>query len=139
MNDLVADVQAYLVSLGLVDGSTGWPSTRGAMHDEADQIVGVAEDVGPEPEVPAAEGLGSAALYRPAVQVRVRAAADDRDAAFAKAKAIHEALHGLTGVAMGGNTYMLVRARSSAFARFYDERSRPNYTMSYLATVAAVA
>jgi hypothetical protein len=34
---------------------------------------------------------------------------------------------------------MLVRARSSAFARFYDERSRPNYTMSYLATVAAVA
>ena len=139
MNDLVADVQTYLASLGLVDGSTAWPSTRGRMHDESDQLVGIAEDVGLDPEVPADEGLGSAALYRPGCQVRVRGLADDRDTTFAKAKAIHDALHGITGAEMGSNTYMLVRARASAFARFYDDQSRPNYTMSYLATVAAVA
>jgi hypothetical protein len=112
---------------------------RGAAHDGSDKLVVITEDVGAQPEVPAASGLGSAALYRPAFQVRVRAEARDRDVARAKAAAIYDALHGLTDIDMGSDTYMLVRAQTSEFAYFPDGNDRPNYTMSYSATVAAVA
>lgn len=140
MNDLPADVQAYLAAQSLIDGSTGWPSTRGALHDEFDRLVAIRSDGGPEPEVYAASGLGSAALHRPSVQVRVRgAAADTRDVVYATAVAVHDALHGLHGATLGGTDYLLVRARSGGFAEFYDDRQRLNLTMSYLATVAAVA
>jgi hypothetical protein len=144
MRDLAADVQAYLEAEGLVDGTTDWPSTRGALYDEGadgqvDQIVQIAEDVGPAPEVHAAEGAGSEALTFPSVLVTVRGLPFDRDSARAKAAAIYEALHSLSGVTLGNGTYMQVRARSSEFARVFDKRSRPRFSMSYLATAAAVA
>jgi hypothetical protein len=137
-------MQAYLAAAGLVDGDTGWPSTRGALYDETgsgqvDQIVQIAEDVGPAPEVHAAEGVGSAALVFPAILVTVRGLPNDRDGARVKAAAIYEALHSLSGVTLGNGIYMQVRARSSEFARVFDARSRPRFSMSYLATAAAVA
>jgi hypothetical protein len=138
--DLAADVQSYLIAEGLVDGATGWPSTRGRVHDETERLVAVASDVGPAPEAHAAEGLGSAALTIPSVQVRVRgAAADTRDEINTKARAIYDALHSLQGETLGSTAYMQIAARASAFAEFYDDRERLNLTMSYLAYAAAVA
>jgi len=138
--DLAADVQSYLEDSGLVDGTTGWPSTRGRVHDESERLVAVASDVGPTPEVHADEGLGSAALTMPTVQVRVRgSAADARDDVYAKARAIYDALQSLSGATLGAATYMQISARASSFAEFYDDRERLNLTMSYLATAVAVA
>lgn len=144
MRDMPQDVQSYLVAQGLVvDGQASddndWSSTRGGGFDEIDRLVTITEDGGPTPQVPASSGLGSGALGFPGVQVRVRGRANERDTARTKAAAIYDALHGLSGATLGSAAYMLVHARTSEFALFYDERSRPNYTMSYQATVAQVA
>lgn len=139
MIDLAADVQAYLIAQGHVDGSTGWPSTRGALHDESDQMVQIATDIGPPPELPASEGLGSAALTHPAALVTVRGKAYKRDAAQAKAAEIHDALNGLLGATLGSTEYLNVRAAGSQFAQVFDDKARPRFSMSYRALAAAVA
>lgn len=139
MNDLAADVQTYLAAQGLVDGTTSWPSTLGQLHDESDRLVQIAEDVGDAPEVHASEGLGSAAFVRPAVLITVRGAPHERTEARAKAAAIYDELHALLDATLDADTYLQIRARSSEFARVYDDRMRPRYSMGYMATAAAVA
>lgn len=133
---LVEDVQSYLEDQGLTDDD--WPSAW-LRHDESDQLVLITADGGPQMEVPAAEGLGSAALMRPAVLVTVRGEHRDAYAPYEKILAIRDALHGLTDVTMGSTRYMLVRARVPEPAGpMLDDSGRPEYTMSFIATADAV-
>lgn len=137
MNDFAKDVQTYLGTLDLIDGQTSWPSTVGVSHDDTDRFV----IIHPEPgraEVPAAAGAGSAALEWPAVHIRVRAHADERDEALAKALAIRAALHGLQGTDVGDTTVIIMRAVGQPVF-VVDERQRPSFAAAYVATVAAVA
>jgi hypothetical protein len=138
---LVEDMQAFLDDAGLAgDSVSGWPSVRRRLHDESDQLVVITEDGGTAPEIPAAAGLGSAALKDPAVQVRVRAAPWDGDASLAKAQAIMDALHGQLEVDMGEGHYLRVVAQSAAPVFIgYDERSRPEHTISFRAAAMAAA
>lgn len=139
---LVSDVQTYLVAQGLVDGTTGWPSKRRHVSDhdtESAQLVVVTEDGGPVPTHDAASGLGSAATRVPGVQVFVRGEPFEGDEAFAKAQAIYDALHSLKGTAVGASTYVAVQARTPEPVFIgYDDKQRPQFTISFLATVAAV-
>lgn len=139
---LVSDVQTYLAAQSLVDGTTGWPSKRRHVSDhdtEIAQLVVVTEDGGPVPTHDAVSGLGSAATSVPGVQVFVRGKPFEGDAAFAKAQAIHDALHSLKDTEMGDATYISVQARTPEPVFIgYDDKQRPQFTISFLATVAAV-
>lgn len=137
MSDFEKDVQTYLGAQQIIDGQTGWPSTIGGSHDESDRLVVLNPDAGPDPEVPASEGLGSAALEWSVVHIRVRSGLDGRDEAKTKALAIRTALHGLQGTDVGDTTVMTMRALGN-LAFVPDGNARPNFTLTYVATVAQV-
>ena len=132
---LVADVQTFLQehSPPIVDGSTGWLSTRRRVHDQQHQIVVITEDGGLEPETPAPDGsLGDSALKEPAVQVRVRGEPWDGDGAEEKAQEIFAALHGLLRTDVGETYCLRVKAQTSQPVFIgYDERNRPEFTISF--------
>lgn len=134
---LVDDVQDYLADASLVDGATGWASVRRRVNDQmGDQLVVLTEDGGLEPETPSESGIGSATFREPAVQVRVRAAAWDGDAAYAQSQAIYDLLHGARNVTMGSTFYHRVKAQTASpvFIGF-DEQGRPEYTTSFRAVL----
>lgn len=138
MKDFAADVQAYLEVQGLVGQGTLWPSTIGAFHDETDRLVQIAEDSGPEPEVHASTGMGDSAATFPTIVVTVRGEPHERTETRDRAASIYDALHSLSGPTLGSTLYIQLRARSSEFARVYDDQRRPRYSMTYQATAAAV-
>lgn len=127
----VSDVQTYLEAQDIIGGSTGWTSVRRRMHEAADKMVVLTEDGGAAPEIQAATGLGDAALKDPGVQIMVRAEEWDGDAALAKAQAIFDALHGLSGT-VGSGSYLRIKAMTSEplFAG-YDDRGRPIHTIAF--------
>lgn len=129
----VSDVQSHLSSQGLIDGATGWPSTRRRESDELGegQQVILTEDGGPAPEQPASSGLGSEALSDPGVQVRCRGARGDGDASYDRCKQIRDDLHGRRDETLGSTYYFRVRALGEiAFAGF-DDQGRPNHTIAF--------
>lgn len=130
---VVADVQDYLAAQSIVDGATGWPSARRRMHDgDGDKLVVITEDGGPEPEMAATVGIGSAAWRDPAVQVRVRGEPWKGDAAFAIAEAVFTALNGLIDETINSTRYMRVVAQTSGPVFLgYDKKNRPDFTISF--------
>lgn len=140
---VVDDVTTYLTAQGLVGGNTGWPVVRRRMTDAPltvggavpDQLVVVAEDGGPAPELSATSGIGDSAIEDPAVLVTVRAAAWDGDGSRTKAAAILSALHGLRNVQLvaAGTKYLRLRAQTpEPIFTGYDETGRPIHTVSVM-------
>ena len=140
---VVADVQTYLEAQGIIGGVTGWKSLRRAIVDgpgdlpsDFDQMVSIREDGGFAAEVKAAQGIGDAAIGRPAVLVTVRAKKADGDASGAKAQEIFSALNSLIGT-IGDGSYLVVNARTSepVFVGF-DERGRPLHTIGFVLMIS---
>lgn len=133
----VADVQTYLAAQGLVDGATQWPSVRRTMGDDADpdqpsRLVGIMEDGGPPPDIPADQGVGVAADVDPGVQVLVRGAPWDGDGCVAQCEAIRTALHGLQDATLGATTYIRVRAMTPQPVWLgYDGKGRPTCSVAF--------
>jgi hypothetical protein len=139
---LVEDVQMYLQSLspGIIDGSTGWPSSRRRVHDGlGHRLVIITEDGGFEPETPSPDGIGDSALMEPAVQVRVRGTPWDTDAVEEKAAEIFDVLHGLLRTTMGYTYYERVKAQTTPIFIGFDDKGRPEITTSYRALRAVVS
>lgn len=129
----VEDVQDDLQAAGIVDGSTGWKSTRRAERDAGgNQQVIISEDGGPDPEMKTTEGIGSAAVVDEQVQVRVRGDPWDSDATLAKAEEIFDRLHGRLSETVGGTTYHRVRAQSRPVLAGFDDDDRPSHTITFL-------
>ncbi|MFW6202562.1 MAG: minor capsid protein [Gemmatimonadota bacterium] len=128
----MADVQSYLQAQSLVDGETGWTSTKRHLHDDADQVVALTDDGGPPPEIATSSGLGDQAIADVGVQALVRAARLKADDSYDKAEAIRDALHGLTDTTLGATRYIRVRAMTSepVFAGF-DSNGRPTHTIAF--------
>lgn len=124
----------------LVGGATGWDIIRRKMGDTPikDQVVVVAEDGGPTPEIKTSAGIGQAAVQDPGVIVSVRAKQWDGDASRAKAAAILAILHGLRNTAIGSTTYYRVRALTPepVFTGF-DDSGRPRHTIAFRLLAAA--
>ncbi len=139
---IVADVQAYLATEGVVDGATDWPSVRRRANDVmGDQQVIFTEDGGADPETPAPIAtLGDAAMAEPAVQIRVRGEPWDGDGALYKAVEIYDALHGLLRTEVGYTYYIRIKAQTPepVFIGF-DEQGRPEFTISFRALRAVVS
>lgn len=138
----VDDVVAYIGPSGqnLAGGTTGWDLIRRKMGDDPikDQVVVVAEDGGPLPEIHAVSGIGDAAVKDLGVLITVRAVQWDGDASKAKAAAVLAALHGQRNVTLGSTVYYRVRAMTPepVFAGF-DDTGRPRHTVAFrLLTVA---
>lgn len=130
----VEDVQEYLRAVDLVDGVTGWLSVRRRVHDDADRLVVISEDGGAPPEARSDEiASGDAAFAFPQVQVRVRAEPWEADVAALKMREIRDALHGQFGLVMNGTLYQRTVALSEPVL-FYDDRKRPNFTLSFALT-----
>lgn len=106
----VADLQTYLAAQSIVDGATGWTSSRRVMHDHADQLVVLSEDGGPVPEIGTSAGVGSGALKREGVQIVARSEPHDGDSSAAKVQEIYDACHGLRDATLGATTYLGVSA-----------------------------
>lgn len=130
----VDDLQAHLDYVGITD-STEWPSVRRRVHDGSDQLVVLTEDGGPPPEIPAATGIGSAALASPGVQVRVRGKPWDGDSAKAKAEEVIREMHGRQSAWIGGTLYRSIRSQTfEPVFMGYDDKGRPEFTVSLLMT-----
>lgn len=127
---VVDDVIAYLDAQGVLDGSTGWPSSPRLVHDDSDRLVTIAEDAGPAPEL--AGGSFDGASKFEGVRVVVRGAPFEGDLAAARAVLIRDALHGLTATALGSTTYEGVWSLTSSPAWIgYDGNSRPEFSLSF--------
>jgi hypothetical protein len=134
VNDTVTNVQQYLTELGLVDGSTVWPSVKRRLFDEiGDKCVVLTEDGGRAPQLPSDPGTaGDTAIMDPAVQILVRAGPWESDVAMDQARAIMDVLHGKLGIDIGDRYYLRVAAQSSEpiFIGF-DGKNRPQFTQSF--------
>jgi len=128
---VVEDVQSYLVSEGVVDGSTDWPSVRRNRHDDSDRLVVITEDGGPAPQIARDEGIGDAAVKDCGVHILVRAERQNGDAAYEKAREIMDALHGLAGEELGSTEYIRVMALTSEPVFLRDETERPLFTIAF--------
>jgi hypothetical protein len=132
----IDDVFEYIKAQAIAGGNTGWNLLRRRITDTtSDQLVVVAEDGGPEPEIPTAGGIGDSAQEDPAVMVTVRAKAWDGDASRDKADDVLLALHGKFDIVLAppnGDRYLRIRAQTPApiFAG-YDEQGRPLHTISF--------
>lgn len=133
---VVTDVQDYLVAEGVVDGSTGWPSVRGVLHDQSDRLVAIKNDGGALPEIGAASGLGSAAHRDPRVLITVRGAPHERDLSESKAQEIYDKLHGRLATTMGSGTYQRVMAETPPIEVGQDDNKRPIQTIAFRLAVA---
>ena len=127
----VRDVQLWMQEVGLVDGSTDWPSVERLLHDESERLVVLTDDGGREPELPAAAGLGSAAIGDAGVEIIVRGEAEGPEETQEKAQEILDALHGQFNVGMGYGSYLRVKSLTSQPAFIgYDERRRPVFRVA---------
>ena len=133
---VVSDVVSYLAALDIVDGSSDWPSVRGVLHDASDRLVAVRNDGGPQPEIGAAEGLGSAAFRDPRVHLTVRGGPHDRDSTDDKAQEIYDALHGLMATTLGATQYDRIVAETTPIEVGQDENARPIHTVAFRLAVA---
>lgn len=129
----VDDIQDHLQSQGLVDGATGWASVRNTMlDDKGDQLVMVAEDGGPAPEISTTDGIGDSALKDVGALLTVRAGPNSPDDSRSKAQAILDELHGQLGATIGSNAYLRVTALTGEpIAAGYDDKSRPLHTVAF--------
>lgn len=131
----VDEVFSFLNAQALAGGSTGWGLVRRHMLDDKrgpNQLVMVTEDGSTQPEQPAAEGIGDAAMGDPGVLITVRGEPQDGDSSYAKAEEIRTALHGLrsTTLVSGGEFYFRIRSLTAepVFAGF-DDQQRPLHTV----------
>lgn len=129
--DPAPDVQAYLASLDIVDGSSDWPSVRGVLHDQSDRLVAIRNDGGGLPEIGAAAGLGSAAFRDPRVHVTVRGEPHEPNATGAKIWEIYAALHGLMATTLGATQYDRIVAVNTPIEVEQDENARPIHTVAF--------
>lgn len=135
---IVDDFQSYLAAQGIVDGGTGWPSSRRFMHDGSAQLVVISEDGGDPPGVFKAGAVGDAEIRRPALQFMVRGAEGDGDGSRSKAQEIFDLLQDETGVTIGGADYLLITARTpQPIFTGFDDKNRPIHTVSFRCAVAA--
>mgnify|MGYP003395104934 CR=1 FL=1 len=122
---LLDDVRTYLISQGLVEGSTGWSCTEAYMPDDADKTVAIFET----------GGLPADTLDRKnravTFQTRVRAARLDFTTARTKWQQIFDALQDAQ-VASGSPQslvgYVFIQAMAVAPTHFNDNNGRPNLT-----------
>lgn len=118
------DLQAYLATQGLIDGATGWPSSRAIVHDASDRLVVLTEAGGPQP------GPRTGEEYQ-AVQVRVRGAPGEADAAVDELRAIYDEIQGVTNVAYNGTAYIEVKADNGVVLLEVDDKNRPHYVQTF--------
>lgn len=135
----VKDVYDWLGAEGLV-GSTWVVIERTRTDNIQNRVIVVVEDGGPEPEVGADSGIGSAAMAFPGVLLRFRGEPGQAIEVQEKAQDIQNRLHGLRGVDIGDNHYLEVRVLTSEpiFVGF-DEKKRPEFTVALRLTRAQAA
>ena len=68
---------------------------------------------------------------KPSLQVIVRGARGPYPPAYALAKAVADALHGLHGQTISGTRYVLVYQESDIFSAGYDESHRPMLSVNF--------
>ena len=127
---LLGDVIAYLVSLGLIDGTTGWTGYKGYLPPSPDSVIVVYETPGADPEL---VGIDSEEIEYddPGFQIRGRGPVHGYDALRGKMGAIYRALHGST---LGSPFYVQVRStQSGPMPMGLDDKSRPGMTWNFVA------
>lgn len=122
---LLDDVGAALTTAGLVGGATGWTLYLGHLFDEPDKDKAVCLY-----ELPGEVPEQKWAIDRPALQVRVRGAANGYSAARAKLQAIFDLLHAGED-AVGGGMVFLYAAQSGPTPLGADEKFRPHISMRF--------
>jgi hypothetical protein len=136
MNSAALDVKDMLddASGGAAVGTFGTDLFVSREPASPDAVVTV-YDTGGFPPDPNA-GIG---LQYPTVQVRVRGVKGGYTAASVKARAVHDALHGVTEASWNGSRYLWVFGQQDPMFLGYDESDRPLFAQNFrLARVATV-
>lgn len=117
---LLDTVRNKLVSAGIVEGTTGYRAYIGYAPDDNDKIVGLMP-YGGQPQ-DTHQGENSTEMF----QVKVRAGSLDYAEAETKTRAVLNCLQdaSLTDV-------NLIQAMSMGPMCWYDENSRPNFSLSF--------
>jgi hypothetical protein len=120
MNSPATDVQVYLASAGLVDGSTGWASSVGYLPSQPNQMV-VIDDLG------GLAGEATVAYERLRFQVIVRGERFDYAVAYNKVMAIYDTLN-TTAISA---TYPLLIADQPPLSTGLDDLERACWSVNF--------
>lgn len=99
----------------------------GLEPDSPDTCVTVFDTPGFPPELTLNPDDGN--LYRPSVQIRIRAAS--YTVAYELAKDIMIELHGVNHEEWGSMTYELIKCTQEPFMLDYDKRNRPRFVANF--------
>lgn len=120
------NMHGYLVSKGLVDGSSAWAGRIGGFDDGQDQMLVFMDGGGlaPNPKW----------LYdRPNVQIMVRAAKYGYSSAYARAQRIKDTILGMppTDFASDGSHWSGVTMLTDIVPMGNDENGRPMFSLNF--------
>lgn len=121
------EVRTFLLAAGI--GLTAAAVKLGVMPDKPDVMTTLLEYPGPQDDA----GFGSAGsrYEHPRMQIVVRGAPDDYQAARLQAEKIRQALAGVQGQTLSGTLYLMVKPLTSPFPMGEDVNKRPRIACNY--------
>lgn len=128
---LLDDVGNWLVTQGIVGGSTGWTLGESFMPPNPDKMIVLYETPGENPEI---IGTGSSEkIYdKPGFQVRIRSTEFDYVGARSKIQEVFKALHQKEPAITSGVNYVYVYGVSSGpMPMGLDANNRPELTWNF--------
>lgn len=123
---LAADIGTWLAAGGYVGGVTGWTFAELYRPDDPDQVVVAGQFAGFSPD-------HKTDIERPGLQILVRAAQYESNAAEAKINAIFRAIKDDSAwpATINGAEYRLLQAQQSPFLLEFDENRRPVWAVNF--------
>jgi len=119
---LLDDIGSALTTAGLVGGATGWTLYKSYFPDKPDQVVGLFETGGDDPDL--TEGTK---YDMPSFQVRVRGQEFEYDTARTKIEAVFSTLHDAT---VSGYIFVFA-VNSGPIPLGYDKNNRPDLSWNF--------
>jgi len=130
----IIDVANYLVSEGIIGGSTQWAVWLEHVPPAPDRGIAIFVTPGYEPEI-APEGSSDVIYGRPGIQVRGRSAPRLYQELHGKMQDIHRALHANVNI----NNCLLIRAVQSAPMNMgIDDNNRLELALNFVAITPMV-
>jgi len=122
MNPASVDIKDRLVSQSV--GTFATDLFIGIMPESPDACVSIRDMTGPPPEL-------RYELDYPSIQILIRGAKGAYPTAFAKAQAVHNALHGVVNTTINLTRYLLISAAHSPAYLGDDSLNRPLFSINF--------
>jgi len=128
---LLDDIEAWLVSQNVVNGSTGWTLYKSFMPPDPDQVVVLFETPGGEVGIIRDASNGEKPFDMPGLQVRLRGAVNGYSALQAQADVIFNALHQNEPPKISGENYVYIYLKNGNLPMGKDSSNRDEISQNY--------